>query len=349
MRVLRIIGLSIAFGLVHALSEDFIGKINATGLTTFASLFPAIRRTKTGISLISRLGVGTNFSLFIPSDDAFKELPLETMDTELVAKLISYHIIEGNFYCNITKHILAKAKSEVTVARTLLNDRDCVQLGKNQSQVLIWRENREVVELLNQPNPTTVLDSHLIQGYAIFTINHVLTIPPKLSLVLNAPETSKLKKDMDNSSFNTSLPDGKPKRFLEYFDNYFPHGFTLLAPNNAAFDKFGQQFSELVKTPENVSLLFFNHVIDRKSLYSTTFAPSVSMSRQFTRFISNSSGTFVVSGGVTAKILLTDRLAKNGVVHVIDTVLSDTLVFAEEAAGEGGFLPDDPDDPWWGF
>ncbi|KAI3613239.1 beta-ig-h3 fasciclin [Moniliophthora roreri] len=363
MHVLRKFGLfAIASGLlVHAqpypvLDDAIINEINAIGLTTFASLFPAILGTKTGFSLTNRLTIGTNSSLFIPSNDAFKELSLDTMDDELVAKIISYHIVQGNYYCNDTKNILAEDLPKTTIARTLLDDPDYVQLQKNLSQVLIWGRNKEVngkpvVELLHQPSTTTVLASHLVQGYAIFVIDHVLTIPPKLSSVLDTPETSKLKDIVGSSKFHTTTPDRKSIRILEFFDGRdYLHGFTLFAPNNAAFDQLGQQFSEL--SPENVTLLLLNHcsastqAINRETLYSTDFAKSIypSISGQATQFISNSSGTFVVSGEVTAKILSTDRLVKNGVMHLIDTVLTDFSQPPLKAAGEGGFCDDACDD-----
>ncbi|ESK81709.1 beta-ig-h3 fasciclin [Moniliophthora roreri MCA 2997] len=357
MHVLRKFGLfAIASGLlVHAqpypvLDDAIINEINAIGLTTFASLFPAILGTKTGFSLTNRLTIGTNSSLFIPSNDAFKELSLDTMDDELAAKIISYHIVQGNYYCNDTKNILAEDLPKTTIARTLLDDPDYVQLQKNLSQVLIWGRNKEVngkpvVELLHQPSTTTVLASHLVQGYAIFVIDHVLTIPPKLSSVLDTPETSKLKDIVGSSKFHTTTPDRKSIRILEFFDGRdYLHGFTLFAPNNAAFDQLGQQFSEL--SPENVTLLLLNHAINRETLYSTDFAKSIypSISGQATQFISNSSGTFVVSGEVTAKILSTDRLVKNGVMHLIDTVLTDFSQPPLKAAGEGGFCDDACDD-----
>lgn len=46
-------------------------------------------------------------------------------------------------------------------------------------------------------------------------------------------------------------------------------------------------------------------------------------------FLTNSSGTYVESGGASARLVQTDVLVSNGVVHIVDAV----LVNAESDAG----------------
>ena len=66
--------------------------------------------------------------------------------------------------------------------------------------------------------------------------------------------------------------------------------------------------------------------INGTSCYSPTLfqssSPSfISESGQAFTFSSNSSGEYVTSGNSTAKIIKSDALVKNGVIHVIDKVL----------------------------
>jgi uncharacterized surface protein with fasciclin (FAS1) repeats len=100
-----------------------------------------------------------------------------------------------------------------------------------------------------------------------------------------------------------------------------PGPFTIFAPTNAAFDKLPAGTVESLLKPENkdklVAILTY-HVVPAKVLAAdvkTGEAPTVNGKKLDIE--ANSNGV-TVNG---AKVVATDLVGSNGVVHVIDTVL----------------------------
>ncbi|KAK7034514.1 hypothetical protein VNI00_012361 [Paramarasmius palmivorus] len=342
MRSLITALLFIAPAFVTAELNKFIDGLNGCGLTTFASLLPTIEETQTGKVLVDILSTSTNFSILVPTNEALSEVPSNiTQDAELVAKIASYHVVYGNYYSE-DDGIIAETLPDVTIARTLLDDSAFVQLENNLSQVLVWgrdtQQYREPVEILNQPAETTVQEAYLIEGYGIFPINHVLTIPAWLSVTL-VNYTQGITTTLINvlNSTYVDIPDGRNKTLLEYFDAFYLHGYTFFAPSDDAFGKIASVLPTL--TPGDVLAILLNHVINGTTEYSNGLVSSVAVSGQATTFISNSTGAYVVSGSVTAAIKQTNALVKNGVVHVIDTVLTDVPENGDGGGSTGGCKP----------
>ncbi len=109
-------------------------------------------------------------------------------------------------------------------------------------------------------------------------------------------------------------------------------GLTVFAPNNAAIAGVASALGTLNQTM--VTDILSNHVINGSVAYSTSLASNnyTSAGGQSFMFTSNSSGTFVTSGMSTAKIVQSDIIINNGVVHLIDGVLLNTNYNASAAA-----------------
>jgi uncharacterized surface protein with fasciclin (FAS1) repeats len=108
-------------------------------------------------------------------------------------------------------------------------------------------------------------------------------------------------------------------------------GFTLFAPNDAAL------MAARSSLP-NISVeatVIGNHIINGSTVYSSSLTKSAnftSSSGETLSFITNNTGTYVMSGSSVAKIVKSDVLVKNGVVHVIDGVLDNTASNAAAAS-----------------
>lgn len=93
-------------------------------------------------------------------------------------------------------------------------------------------------------------------------------------------------------------------------------------------------------SPEQQTAVLANHVLNSTVVYSTQLAgdddgnvrSAVSASGQTLTFEDGDDGLVVRSGNVTARIIRSDVLTNNGVVHVIDAVLLNTENNAEAAA-----------------
>ncbi|KAK7032167.1 hypothetical protein VNI00_013341 [Paramarasmius palmivorus] len=100
MRFLLRLSLLLVTALLAAAGKDFSKLRDGRkqhGLTSFADL--NIAETQAGKMILSQLSKGTNFSIFAPTNAALSKLSSNTtMDTELVAILVSYHITQGNYY-----------------------------------------------------------------------------------------------------------------------------------------------------------------------------------------------------------------------------------------------------------
>ncbi|KAF9269741.1 FAS1 domain-containing protein [Marasmius fiardii PR-910] len=301
--------------------------LNANGLTAFAGLLPIVNRSTVGQGLFRTLLSGGNFSIFVPNNQAISQVPQNIAgDSDALANIISYHILQGNF-TDPSGSVLGQNLPNVTIGRTLLNDSSLVQLEGNRSQVLVWgKESGGAIRILNQPSNTTVQNVTSIGGFGVYAIDRVLTIPPSFSQALAA--SPGLSTDALVALLNNTLitgADGSNISFTSFLDGSAVRGFTFFAPNNAALQAAQSTLATLQGNATAVQVVLGNHIVNGSSLYSTTLANTTSASGEPLTFFSNSSGSFVSSGNVaTARIVATNVLAKNGVVHVIDGVLANT-------------------------
>ncbi|EEB98698.1 hypothetical protein MPER_01748, partial [Moniliophthora perniciosa FA553] len=153
----------------------------------------------------------------------------------------------------------------MTVARSLLNASEYVQLENGQGQMLTWGRDEAAtgkpVKIISTTDDTTVQGAYLIQEYGVFPVDHLFTIPPWLSLVLKhqrffAKNTTSTFASLLNSTY-TDLPDGKNKSLLQYYSDKYVSGYTVFAPNNEALEKVASQVAAL--KPEALLKVINNH------------------------------------------------------------------------------------------
>jgi hypothetical protein len=102
-------------------------------------------------------------------------------------------------------------------------------------------------------------------------------------------------------------------------------GVTLFAPDNEAIVNAQPALGQM--TALQLTDVLANHVINGSVAYSPDFFSSnyTSAGGEPFRFSTNLTGTYVSSGNITARILQSDVIASNGVVHVIDAVLLNAV------------------------
>lgn len=285
---------------------QLLQEFQSLNLTSLANASSVINSTTTGQSLLATLSSGP-LTVFAPNNDAFVGLhPNISSSPELLAEVLSYHVVPGTFNGDATF-------PNTTIGRTLLNASDLVFLEGNKNQVLAWTEKNGTLSILNQNTPATVVNTTTFGNLTIHVTNAVIDVPGELTAALSANNLT---------SFTAAL---QAAAFLETLDSM--HGVTIFAPSDAAFSAVQSNLTAAGSNSSILSTILRNHVINGTSVYSgnliglgsgnnETTAAGEGLSASF-----NSSGGFVTNGNVTAKIETPDIILWNGVLHIIDTVL----------------------------
>jgi uncharacterized surface protein with fasciclin (FAS1) repeats len=255
-------------------------------------------------SLINALQQG-NHTVFAPSNDALASADLASIGN--ITNIFEYHIAAG--LVNATS-----LNTTDTVIRTTLGA-PTVVLPANQTQVLILDKlSNGTIHIQNGNTTATVVQNATYQNLDIWVIDSLLKIPGNIGSVFAAtPDLSSLSTAIEGS-FPNIIPVAAAVR-----------GLTFFAPVNSAIVN-----AAAALTTANTTVLgnvLQNHVINGIAVYS----PQITNGSNYTSaggepltFTSNSTGLFVTSGSSTAKIIQTNLLTSNGVVHLIDTVLFNT-------------------------
>jgi uncharacterized surface protein with fasciclin (FAS1) repeats len=302
--------------------------LNSLGLTGLAGAAAKVNGTEAGAALLSKLSSG-NFTVFAPNNNAFDAVPRSAANNDsLLTSILSYHILPGN-YSGISNN-----SPNHTVARTLLNETSgLVNLEGGLNQVLVWTTLDSRPTILNQGNGTnvTVSNSTNYQNLVINEINAVLIPPPPITVLVN--ETA-----LNLSSFTElvasipSMNNDSDTSFADDLENTI-EGFTLFAPNNEALNAAQSAIQSIASNTSAVSIVLRNHLINGSTIYSplitgTNATNATSAAGEPVSFMTNTTGTYVTVGAsgsnstAMARIVKSDVLARNGVVHVIDRLLA---------------------------
>lgn len=307
------------------------------GLTTLGSQTSRLNNSVLGRALLARLVLG-NYTLFAPDNEAFANATNSTSlsnDDNFFAQTILYHIVSGSFSANNDTNATLEAETypNVTIGRTLLDDPSVVQLEGNKSQVLVWSDIDGQVEMYNQPTSVSVQNSTIFENLLVNRINGVLSIPPNVSDVLAAQNLTYLAGLFNSATVPSS--NGSNETIAAFLDGDSVQGFTFFAPDNAAIELEGSSLTSVTANNTALLAILSNHGVNGTTIYS----PSITASENLTSaggepltFTTNSSGVFVNSGGSSARIIKTDILCKNGVLHMLDRVLINTETNPEAAS-----------------
>jgi uncharacterized surface protein with fasciclin (FAS1) repeats len=271
----------------------------------FAASLP---NTTEGQAVLDELVTG-NKTLLVPSNEAFANLSQNITNMTLVAQTVAYHILNNTYTANGTR-----VAPNHTIARTILRDSEFSLPGNFSAPVVLARNasnatNFEIVQF--NANTTTNVSAQgptQIANVLVYVIDQVLGLPVSIDQFASEAYSPTLAGEIQDSGILSAIAASP--------------GVTVFAPTSGAFDN-GPDFGS------NITLVtedFANHIINGSVAYSTNFATGnyTSAGGQPFKFASNSSGTYVTVDNSTAKIVQSDIIISNGVVHLIDSVLVDT-------------------------
>ena len=303
----------------------------AAGAGSFNTLGAAINAA----GLTETLKGAGPFTVFAPTDDAFKALPARVLDAllkpenkETLAKILSYHVVAGK--------VMAADIKPGDVATV---ESSTVKLAVTGGKVTVNDANVTSADIAATNGVIHVIDKVLVP--ASIDVTTLLAAPTTTaSATTTAPAAAPAGQTIvdvavANGSFTTLVAAVKAAGLAETLAG--PGPFTVFAPTDEAFKKLPAGLVEALLKPENKATLtkiLTYHVISGKVMAADIKPGDVET-------VETGKITLATDGGVTingsTKVGPTDVAASNGVIHVIDSVLVPADV--DVAALLGGSAP----------
>jgi len=280
-----------------------LGALTGAGLTSLVSVASAIANTTDGAALLASLAQG-NKTVFAPNNDAFAAVPSSvSSNTSLLTQILSYHIVNTSVTVNGSQ--VAPAH---TIARTALRGGNFTLPGNRTAPLVLARNstNATSFQILQAQSNVTATGPVAAANLLVYVIPTVLSLPPSVGDVAGQLFPS-LAGVIQSSGLLGPIAASQ--------------GVTIFAPNDAALGAISAQLGQLNST--QITTVLSNHIINGTVVYSRdlTAANYTSAGGQPFTFMSNSTGAYVMSANSTARIIRSDVILSNGVVHVIDGVL----------------------------
>ena len=235
-----------------------------------------------------------NLTVFAPTDDAFAALPEGTLesllaDTDALTKLLLYHVADGS---------LTSEQIDGSLLVPTLNGGD-IRVLMQDGTITINDALVVVADIETANGVIHVIDAVLVQPHTIAAT--LISQPDKFSTLTTAVSVAGL--------FSTLNSDSN---------------FTVFAPTNNAFSKLPGSFLEgLLANPAALGDVISYHVVTGKVSAAQVAATTMLETAQGQDIeVSLENGMVFVDN---AAISITNIPCTNGVIHVIDAVLSPAM------------------------
>ncbi len=297
-------------GVVHVLDAVLLPPvITVVDIVVNSAAYDTLEAAVIAAGLADDLSGAGPFTVFAPTDDAFKALPAGTLETLLgdptgdLADILLYHVVG------------AKAMStDLSNGQTITT-----LLGKDITVTI----NGEGVFINNAK--VTVADIEADNG-VVHVIDAVI-LPPVITvvdIVVNSPVHETLEAAVIAAGLADDLSGAGP--------------FTVFAPTDDAFDALpaGTLETLLANPTGDLADILLYHVVGGKAM-STGLSNGQTITTLLGKDITvtiNGEGVFINN----AKVTVADIEADNGVVHVIDAVLLPPVTSILELAAENKVL-----------
>lgn len=207
-----------------------------------------------------------------------------------------------------------------------------MQLPNNRSQALVIGRGQSSGDDDDNNNGTVIQPSQNIsfslssalryQNVQLIPINTVLTRPGPLPATLQSLNLTMLAQLAQQTQLVQALNTTS--------------ALTVFAPTNSAIENVTEQFN--AANDDQKRAVIANHVVNGTAVYSTQLSGdqavrnATSASGEALTFEEDDDVLYVRSGDTRARIIRSDNLASNGVVHIIDMVLLNTESNPDAAA-----------------
>jgi len=276
--------------------------------------------------LISLLNEDGPFTVFAPSNDAFNALDSETLSSLAakeggLAQVLKYHVVQGR--------MSAAALSEQTHVVTLTGETLMIEMDGDTIRV-----NGSLVTYADIAATNGIVhgvDDVLMPGTSMVTPPVTPPVTPSGNTIVDIASS--------NNDLSTLVQAIKVAGLTDALSS--DGAFTVFAPTNAAFAALpGDMLGELLSQPAALSKVLQYHVVNGVLRGNDVTAESTLTTLQGTTVEIGVFGENVFINN--AQIQMVNIPASNGIIHVIDAVLTppekDNIIDAANEAGTFGTL-----------
>ena len=269
-----------------------------------AGQFTTLAKLLTSAGLVDTLKGAGPFTVFAPTDEAFKKVPQATLDAlgkdpEALKKVLTYHVVAGKV-----------PAADVKSGEVKTVEGEDLKITVSGGKVMVNEAN--VVK-------TDVFASNGV----IHVIDNVL-IPPSMASAATTPGTMAPAATKD--IVDTAVGAGQFTTLAKLLTSAGlvdtlkgPGPFTVFAPTDDAFKKVPQAtLDALGKDPEALKKVLTYHVVAGKVLAADVKPGEVTTVEGQPVKVTVDGSTVKINDATVTK---TDIVTSNGVIHVIDTVL----------------------------
>jgi uncharacterized surface protein with fasciclin (FAS1) repeats len=274
----------------------------AVGAGQFNTLVAAVKAA----GLADALSGPGPFTVFAPTDEAFKKLPAGTVESLLkpenkdkLVSILKYHVVPGN--------LLAADVTKIPAAVTLGGQRIDIRVGTDGVTV----DNAKVVK------------TDITTGNGVIHVIDSVIMPSGDSIVATADKAG---------TFKTLLTACKAAGLDSTLSSDGP--FTVFAPTDEAFSKLPAGTIEMLLKPENkdtLAAVLKYHVVSGRVFSNDAIKAGKAATVQGDEITITTAGSSVKINDAT--VVAADLDATNGVIHVIDAVILPKAV-ADKLAGK---------------
>lgn len=266
--------------------------------------------------LLASLGGLSNVTILAPSDAAFAQVDNATLsgltaNTGLLTALLQYHVLNGTYMAS------AITNTSAFVPTSLNNPMFTNVTGGQRVEAINRDGNVTFYSGLLSNSSVTTADVNFTGG-VIHIIDRLLVIPEAATDTLSAANLTSLRGALNATELIDTV-------------NTTPN-LTIFAPTNEAIQNVFSAFANL--TTEQISDVLTYHVVS-----GLGYSSGLENGTELTTVNGESLTITIGEGGVfvnNARVVVSDVLIANGVVHVIDEVLNPTnKTLADTSADEG--------------
>jgi transforming growth factor-beta-induced protein len=311
---------SLGFSLAAPSFQDVLS--SHPNLTSFSS-----QLTSSYPDLITKIAGGTNITVLAPSNAAFDKTvyypiigpAFSNNDIGAIQAILDYHVVQGSYAS-------ADLLPTIQYFPTWLSNSSYSNVTNGQVVGAVNQLGKQVYWISGQSTRSLVVVKDIaFEGGTVHIVDSLL-VPPS-SFPDTAERFSTAAEPFEISSFLGATyytPNDTTSSIATFLND--TSDLTIFAPNNAAMEVVQAALLALSNNAKNsdafAELLKYHIVAKGGPYYSTGFSQKGQTLQSLAGgelTLSFSSNSFFVNG---ARILTSDLLVANGVVHVIDNVLS---------------------------
>ncbi|KAK9898774.1 FAS1 domain-containing protein [Cystobasidium minutum MCA 4210] len=292
-------------------ASGLVAALQAANLTTLASVLGGFP------DLATQLEMGGNATVFAPNNAALSPLLADpsSVNQTMIAEILSYHISP----MTLPVSALGMGMNH-TIAPSMLME---PLLGMNQIAPLVLSIGMDgQPRVRTAAQNVTVLGNTTYQNLLVHVVNEVIMPPMNLTSTLSGANLTALTGALSMVSEELPMALSNTPRL------------TVFAPADSAFANISSTLQTLNQS--TIMTVLANHIINGTVVYSTAImndTTAISAAGETFTFAMNNGTLTVMSGEMAmARVIRSDIPITNGVVHIIDQVLANTMSNTEAAA-----------------